>query len=84
MDEKWVAEEKRIPEAQPLRPERKRINARCDRYACLVCRTKTGWPHQVWCEMARVTEPECTDCRYWSAKKSLCDHPVTRRERAAK
>ena len=64
--------------------ESARIRAGCPRYACLECRTKSGWPHQMWCGMAHVTEPACIDCRYWSAKKGLCDHPATRRERAAK
>ena len=58
--------------------ERPRIRADCPLYACRCCRTKTGWPHQVWCEMRHVTEPDCGDCRYWSAEKQACEHPAER------
>ena len=60
------------------------ILSTCPRFACRVCRTKTGWSHQPWCELSWVTEPDCTDCRYWNKKKDLCEHPTARRERAAK
>ena len=73
-----------VPTARPPGQERRPIDARCPRYACRLCRTKTGWPHQPWCELSRVTEPECADCRYWNAGKNLCDHPAARRERGAK
>ena len=64
--------------------ERVRIAAGCPRYVCRLCRTKTGWPHQIGCELACLTAPDCADCRYWSAKKDRCEHPAVRRERAAK
>ena len=72
------------PDPWGQKADRRRIDARCPRFVCRICRTKTGWPHQLGCEMWLVTAPECADCRYWSAKKSLCDHPAARKERAAK
>ena len=60
-----------------MEEERPRMEARCDLYACRVCRTKTGWPHQPWCELSQVTEPDCADCRYWGGKK--CRHPARRK-----
>ena len=59
--------------------ERPVIRAKCESYACRACRTKTGWPHQSWCELSRLTEPDCADCRYWNVKKARCGHPVLRR-----
>ena len=63
----------------PPAAERPLIAAACELYACRVCRTKTGWPHQKWCEMKLVTNPDCGDCRYWSEKKGKCDHPAVRK-----
>lgn len=77
-----ITEEDRTTETEVLRPEpeeRPVIRARCDLYACRVCRTKTGWPHQKWCAIKPVTEPDCGDCRYWSVRKNRCDHPASRR-----
>ena len=59
--------------------ERPVIRAKCEHYACRECRTKTGWPHQKWCELSRLTEPDCADCRYRSVRKARCDHPALRR-----
>ena len=64
-----------------MEQQREIIQASCPRYACLECRTKTGWPHQVWCYKIQCTSPTCEDCVCWSVKKNLCDHPYTRRER---
>ena len=71
-------EEENTTVARPL------IAADCPRFVCRICRTKTGWPHQIGCELACLTAPDCADCRYWSAKKDRCEHPAVRRERAAK
>ena len=73
-----------LEDAFPPRIRRPLIDALCPRYVCRLCRTKTGWPHQLGCELAQVTEPECADCRYWNMKNQRCDHPAARRERAAK
>ena len=59
-----------------LLEQRPIIHARCTRYACRNCRTKTEWHQQKWCEMMLVTNPDCGDCRYWSVKKGKCDHPA--------
>lgn len=64
--------------------DRPLIQARCARYVCRICRTKTGWPHQLGCALAQLTEPSCADCRYWSERTSRCDHPAVRRERASR
>ena len=56
-----------------------RIDAACTLFACRMCRTKTGWKHQRWCELAAVCEPSCRDCRYWSAKRAICEHPAQRK-----
>ncbi|MCR5137317.1 MAG: hypothetical protein K6C12_09495 [Oscillospiraceae bacterium] len=52
------------------------IRCACPLFACRICRTKTGWPHQLWCEISGVTEPGCTDCRYHNPEKSACAHPA--------
>ena len=39
------------------RMEREKIAAQCALFACRVCRTKTGWPHQVWCDAADALRP---------------------------
>ena len=55
------------------------IHASCALYVCRECQTKTGWPHQKWCELKLLTDPGCADCIYWSVKKDKCDHPALRR-----
>lgn len=80
MAEAYAAEE-RAAQLPPVPPGRGVIAARCQRFACRLCRTKTGWPHQRWCELTFLTQPDCADCRYWSEKKHACDHPAARRER---
>ena len=55
------------------------IRSSCPLYICRVCRTKTGWPHQVWCELKGLTEPGCTDCRYHSARNGGCVHPAMKK-----
>ena len=72
----WAA-----PSGGAVRPM---IDADCPRYVCRCCRTKTGWPHQIGCEQASVTKPDCGDCRYWNKKKNRCDHPAARKEREAR
>lgn len=52
------------------------IRGPCARYACRVCRTKTSWPHQCWCEKRELTEPECADCRYHDGERDACIHPA--------
>ena len=54
------------------------IRSGCPLYSCRVCRTKTGWPHQVWCELRPMT-----DCRYRSITDGSCIHPVMRKGGAA-
>jgi hypothetical protein len=63
--------------------EDKMIRAVCPRYACWLCRTKTGWPHQRWCRLSTVTQPLCADCRYYSAGKVICAYPALRKGGAA-
>ena len=53
--------------------KKKRIRGRCALYACRFCRTKAGWPHQVWCGIAGKTDVTCADCLYRTA--SGCGHP---------
>ena len=65
-----------------MEEERGRIAAACPRFACRVCRTKTGWPHQPWCPLSRAVEPDCGGCRYWEPKEGECIHPALRREGA--
>jgi len=61
------------PDARPV------ICAACDRFACRVCRTKTGWRHQVWCTRNSLAAPTCEDCVYWSAAVESCRHPAQRK-----
>jgi len=63
---------------RPAPEDRPVIRACCEFYACRVCRTKTGWPHQKWCELRSVAAPDCADCRYWEAEAGACEHPVHR------
>ncbi len=56
-----------------------RIEAACTLFACRMCRTKTGWAHQRWCELSGLKSPTCRDCRYWSAQKAVCVHPAQRK-----
>lgn len=58
------------------------IRARCSRFACCVCRTKTGWPHQPWCELGEEACPGCEDCRYFDRTKARCMHPACKRRGA--
>lgn len=57
------------------------IRCACALFACRVCRTKTGWPHQSWCERSAVTEPVCEDCRYHDPERKQCAHPAQERRR---
>lgn len=59
------------------------IRSGCPLYSCRVCRTKTGWPHQVWCELKLLTVPGCTDCRYHDPLHGSCVHPAMRKGGAA-
>jgi hypothetical protein len=59
------------------------IRSGCPLYSCRVCRTKTGWPHQVWCELRPMTVPGCAECRYRSARNDNCVHPAIRKGGAA-
>lgn len=52
------------------------IHAECPSYACRICRTKTGWPHQVWCGMKQVEGPNCKDCHYFDPDRARCIHPL--------
>ena len=58
--------------------ERPIIRSACELFACRVCRTKTGWPHQKWCELCDLVRPDCGDCRYWNVGKNKCGHPARR------
>lgn len=53
------------------------IRASCPLYACRICRTKTGWPHQRWCVLGEETAPRCSDCCYY--KRERCAHPARRK-----
>ena len=55
------------------------IRSACPLYVCRLCRTKTGWPHQCWCELRDSTEPGCADCRYHDALRGKCAHPAKER-----
>ena len=68
-----VRREERMDESYDI------IRCACTLYACLVCRTKTGWQHQGWCELAGRTEPACGDCRYYNREKDTCAHPARRK-----
>ena len=57
------------------------IRCLCPLFACRVCRTKTGWRHQSWCERADVTEPGCAECHYYDADCDRCRHPAEERRR---
>ena len=57
--------------------ERSVIRAACVLYACRVCRTKTGWQHQIWCSACGIETPDCADCIYWN--KHTCRHPARRK-----
>lgn len=52
------------------------IRCSCPLFACRVCRTKTGWWHQSWCERADVKEPGCAECYYYDADCDRCRHPA--------
>lgn len=54
------------------------IRGSCTRFACRCCLTKYGWAHQDWCETPELTEPECGDCRYNSARGG-CLHPARKK-----
>ena len=77
MEEERYDSQKELP--RPFFAQRPIIDASCALFACRSCRTKTGWPHQKWCEMQHLTDPDCADCIYWSVKKNKCDHPARRR-----
>lgn len=60
------------------------IASNCPRFACKICRTKTGWAHQIWCPALPITLPECGDCMYHNEKRETCEHPnVKGKERAS-
>ena len=52
------------------------IRAACPLFACRLCRTKTGWPHQRWCACRELTGPGCAGCRYHDPKRDECVHPA--------
>ncbi|MBQ7460430.1 MAG: hypothetical protein IJS72_03565 [Oscillospiraceae bacterium] len=60
-----------------------RITAGCELYVCRECRTKTGWPHQRWCTLRGLTEPDCGECRYYGREKRICVHPAARKGRSS-
>ena len=57
------------------------IRCACPLYVCRGCRTKTGWRHQCWCDMADKSEPGCAECRYYDADCGRCNHPAEERRR---
>ena len=57
------------------------IRGSCPLFVCRCCRTKFGWTHQEWCEVGDLTEPTCTDCRYYSEHHQKCVHPIIKRKR---
>lgn len=62
-----------------MKKNKLRIASPCPLYACRECRTKTGWPHQRWCSLAKLTEPACADCCYRNPAKDECVHPRRRK-----
>ena len=60
------------------------IRTTCALFACRVCRTKTNWPHQPWCELAGRTLPRCEDCRYYDRPKGRCIHPARRKNESGR
>lgn len=60
------------------------IRAVCPRFACRLCRTKTGWQHQRWCRLSAVIRPLCEDCRYYSASRNACAYPARRKGEAGR
>ena len=60
------------------------IRGDCEDFVCGICRTKVGWPHQVWCDRPELTEPVCEDCGYYNERKKGCAHPVRRLKRRGK
>ena len=56
------------------------IRSGCPFFACRVCRTKVGWPHQSWCGIKQNTDPGCTDCQYQNRQNKQCAHPSRKRE----
>ena len=59
------------------------IHSGCPLYSCRVCRTKTGWRHQPWCELKELTVPGCTECRYHDIAGGSCVHPAMKKGGAA-
>ncbi len=57
------------------------IRGNCSCFVCRCCLTKYGWEHQSWCEVYSLTQPTCRDCRYYSERRSRCEHPVLKKER---
>lgn len=56
------------------------IRGSCADFVCRSCRTKCGWPHQMWCDHTELTEPGCPDCAYYNSKRDRCNHPVKNRK----
>ena len=54
----------------------KNIHTGCALFASKYCRTKTGWPHQRWCDIADKTMTDCDDCVYYKINKKECKHPI--------
>ncbi len=55
------------------------IRSACPLFACRLCRTKSGWPHQRWCVLRDMAEPGCPDCRYFDLTRGVCAHPAKER-----
>ena len=64
-----------------MRHRNKLIDAACRLFVCRVCRTKTGWTHQNWCDIADNVKPDCGDCIYSGANKKVCKHPALKRKK---
>ncbi|MBR6101092.1 MAG: hypothetical protein IKP95_01555 [Ruminococcus sp.] len=47
----------------------------CSLFACRVCRTKTGFPHQKWCSLYGSDKGSCGGCIYFDKRKKRCRHP---------
>lgn len=59
------------------------IRGSCADFVCRQCRTKYGWAHQIWCDRTGLTEPDCTDCAYYSEKQARCSHPANKSKKEA-
>lgn len=56
------------------------ITTECTLFACRVCHTKTGHPHQKWCTPNVSGIRECESCLYYNAEREKCTHPYRKKD----